>query len=104
MPPHPAVFIRKKAYDRIGKYKLDYKIAADFDLLLRLLEVDKVSYTKLDYICVRMRLGGVSTEGLSSFKVISSEILRSLKENDIYSNSLFVFLRVVSKIKQLIFT
>lgn len=104
MPPHPASFIRKKAYDRIGQYKLDYKIAADFDLLLRLLNIDKTPYTKLDQVCVRMRLGGVSTEGLSSFKVISNEILKSLKENDIYSNSLFVLLRVVSKIKQLIFT
>jgi glycosyltransferase involved in cell wall biosynthesis len=104
MPPHPAAFIRKKAYDRIGKYKLNYKIAADFDLLLRLLKVDKSPYAKLGRVCVRMRLGGVSTEGLSSFKVISNEILKSLKENDIYSNSLFVLLRVVSKIKQLIFT
>jgi glycosyltransferase involved in cell wall biosynthesis len=104
MPPHPAAFIKKTAYDRIGKYKLNYKIAADFDLLLRLLKVDKSPYAKLDRVCVRMRLGGVSTEGLSSFKVISNEILKSLKENDIYSNSLFVLLRVVSKIKQLIFT
>jgi glycosyltransferase involved in cell wall biosynthesis len=104
MPPHPAAFIKKTAYDRIGKYKLNYKIAADFDLLLRLLKVDKSPYAKLDRVCVRMRLGGVSTEGISSFKVISNEILKSLKENDIYSNSLFVLLRVVSKIKQLIFT
>jgi glycosyltransferase involved in cell wall biosynthesis len=104
MPPHPAAFIKKTAYDRIGKYKLNYKIAADFDLLLRLLKVDKSPYAKLDRVCVRMRLGGVSTEGLSSFKVISNEILKSLKENDIYSHSLFVLFRVVSKIKQLMFT
>ncbi len=104
MPPHPAAFIKKEAYDRIGNYKLDYKIAADFDLLSRMLQVDSSPYTKLDHVCVRMRLGGVSTEGLSSFKVISNEILRSLKENNIYSNSVFVLLRVISKIKQLIFT
>jgi glycosyltransferase involved in cell wall biosynthesis len=104
MPPHPAAFIKKTAYDRIGYYKLDYKIGADFDLLLRMLKVNRVLYSKLDRICVRMRLGGVSTEGVISFKVISSEILRSLKENDIYSNSIFVLLRVLSKIKQLIFT
>ncbi|MFT6974267.1 MAG: glycosyltransferase involved in cell wall biosynthesis [Bermanella sp.] len=104
MPPQPAAFIRKIAYDRIGKYKLNYKITSYFYLLLRSLKVDKSHHAKLDRVCVRMRLGGVSTEGLSSFKVISNIILKSLKENDIYSNSLFVLLRVVSKIKQLICT
>jgi glycosyltransferase involved in cell wall biosynthesis len=103
MPPHPGAFISRDVYARNGKYKLDYTIAADYDLLLRILLVDKTVYTKIDQTLVRMRLGGVSTAGISSFRVISREILRSLKENNVYSNSLFIFLRVVSKIKQILF-
>jgi hypothetical protein len=97
MPPHPASFIRKTAYDRIGKYKLNYKIAADFDLLLRLLKVDKSHYAKLDRVCVRIRLGGVSTEGISSFKVINNEILKSSIENNTYSSSIFFCLESLAK-------
>jgi len=41
MPPHPAIFIRKTAYQRVGLYKLGYKIAADFDFLVRLLLIDR---------------------------------------------------------------
>jgi len=104
MPPHPAAFIKKATYLQVGEYKLNYKIAADFDLLLRMLKVNKSAFSRLDDVCVRMRLGGVSTEGLASFKTISKEILKSLNENNIYSNSIFVLFRVVSKIKQIIFT
>lgn len=104
MPPHPAAFIKKSAYLKTGDYKLGYKIAADFDLLLRMLTVNQLPFTRLNQVCVRMRLGGVSTEGVASFKVISRELLQSLSENNIYSNSAFVLLRVFSKIKQLIFT
>lgn len=104
MPPHPAAFIKKSAYLKVGDYKLGYKIAADFDLLLRMLEVNQLPFTNLNQVCVRMRLGGVSTEGIGSFKVISRELLRSLSENKIYSNSFFIHLRILSKVKQLIFT
>lgn len=103
MPPHPAAFVKNSAYSKVGGYKLGYKIAADYDLLLRMLLVNRLPFTKLDQVCVRMRLGGVSTEGVSSFQVISKEILRSLSENNIYSNFVFVLVRIFSKIKQLIF-
>jgi len=103
MPPHPAAFIKHDAYEKVGEYKLGYRIAADFDLLLRLLKIKKLTYSKIDLVCVRMRLGGVSTEGISSFNLISQELLQSLKENKVYSNSMFVLLRVFSKVKQLVF-
>jgi len=104
MPPHPAAFIKASAYLKVGEYKLGYEIAADFDLLLRMLKVNRLPFTKLDQVCVRMRLGGVSTGGVTSFQVISRELLQSLNENNVYSNSAFVLLRVLSKVKQLIFT
>ena len=34
MPAHPAAFIKKAAYDRVGRYALDYKIGADFEWLV----------------------------------------------------------------------
>ena len=43
MPPHPTCFINKTLFDRYGYYSLDYKIASDFDLLLRFLFVHEVS-------------------------------------------------------------
>lgn len=97
MPPHPAVFVRKSAYDRVGLYKLGYKIAADFDFLTRLLLVEGAKYHLSQKIWVRMRTGGASTSGLKSNWVSTQELGRSLKENGIYSNFLMLFLRLPFK-------
>ena len=104
MPAHPGAFIKKSAYDEIGKYKLGYQIGADFDMFVRLLLVKKMPYFKLNQMLVRMRVGGISTSGFKSYLVSSKEIMRSLKENRIYSNSLFVLLRLPVKFFQMFIT
>jgi glycosyltransferase involved in cell wall biosynthesis len=85
MPPHPAIFIRKKAYKRVGFYSLNYKIAADFDFLLRLMLIDGARYKLTSKHWVRMINGGVSTSGISSKIIITREINKSLNENGFYS-------------------
>ncbi|MBN0986871.1 glycosyltransferase family 2 protein [Amphritea pacifica] len=97
MPPHPAVFIRRSAYDRVGLYKLDYQIAADFDFLTRLLLVDGAKYKSAHKTWVRMRLGGVSTFGLKSNLVSTKEMQRSLCENSLFANSLMLMCRLPYK-------
>jgi hypothetical protein len=47
-----------------------------------------------------MRLGGISTSGLRSYLVTSNEVLRSLKENNIYSNIVMVLMRLPIKMLQ----
>lgn len=100
MPAHPGAFIKKTAYDEVGFYKIGYKIGADFDMFVRMLMVKKMPYTKLNQTLVRMRVGGVSTSGLRSYLTSTNEMLRSLKENQIYSNSLFVLMRLPVKFFQ----
>lgn len=102
MPPHPATFISKDAYEKFGLYKLGYKIGADFELLLRFLMVKKLKYSIVDEVFVRMRLGGVSTSGMASYLIITKEILKSLKENKIYSNLIIVMLRAFLKYQQFV--
>lgn len=97
MPPHPAVFVRKSAYERVGFYKLGYKIAADFDLLTRLLFVDGAKYQIVNKTWVRMRTGGASTSGLKSVMTITREMKRSLQENNIYTNKLMLLCRLPYK-------
>lgn len=97
MPPHPAVFVRKSAYDRIGLYKLGYKIAADFDFLIRLLLVDGAKYQSVNKHWVRMRTGGASTAGLKSNMTSTREMVQALRENGVYSNSAMVLLRLPIK-------
>ena len=97
MPAHPAAFIKRSAYEKVGPYKLGYKIGADFEWFVRAFLVHKLSYVKLNKTFVRMREGGVSTSGLKSYWVSSKDMLRALRENGVYSNLLFVLVRLPIK-------
>lgn len=97
MPAHPAAFVRRSAYERVGLYKLGYKIGADFEWFVRALLVDSLSFSKVDKTFVRMREGGVSTSGFASYWLSSKEQLRALRENNISSNMFFVLSRLPVK-------
>jgi len=102
MPAHPGTFIKKSAYDKVGQYKLGYKSGSDFDMFVRILVVARLPYVKLNKTLVRMRVGGVSTSGIKSYAITTNEMLRSLKENQIYSNRLMVLVRLPVKFVQLL--
>jgi len=103
MPPHPAVFVRKAVYERIGLYKLGYKIGADFDFLVRLILVNKAKYYISNKTWVRMRAGGVSTSGFKSNIISTQEMARSLRENSLFSSYVFLISRLPLKFFMQIF-
>lgn len=45
VPPHPTLFVKKEVYEKYGLYKIDYKIAADYEMFVRLLLVNKLSFS-----------------------------------------------------------
>ena len=56
---HPGVFIPKKIYDQHGIFRTDFKIAMDYELMLRFF-VNKVEFVKIDEVIANMNIGGVS--------------------------------------------
>jgi glycosyltransferase involved in cell wall biosynthesis len=97
MPPHPATFVRKNVYETFGHYKTDFAIAADYEFFVRTLISRSLRTVHTSKVLVTMRVGGASTGGFKSTLVISREILRALRENGIYTNSLFVWSRLPLK-------
>lgn len=102
MPPHPATFIKNSVYKKYGLYKLSYKIAADYEIFVRLLMVIGLKFSRVDDVIVRMRAGGASTEGIASSITLNEEIVRACRENGIYTNLLMVLLKVPFKLIELI--
>jgi len=102
MPPHPATFVRKSAYERVGKYRLDMRIAADYDMFVRWLLVAGLKWQYLDRVLVRMRAGGVSTSGIRSSIRLNREIVRACRDNGIYTNLIFVLSKIPFKLLELI--
>lgn len=103
MPPHTGSFIYKSVYDQFGLYDEYYKIAGDFEFFLRIIFKGNVRFKKINSITTRMKLGGISSKNFYSYIISSIEILRALKMNNIKSTIFHTFLRLPSKIGQLIF-
>lgn len=104
MPAHPTFFTYKKCFDEFGYYKIDYKIAADYELLIRFLYTHKLNYKYLPLDVMKMRTGGASTASFKNNIILNREIVRACKENGIYTNLPLLFLKYFVKIWELIFT
>lgn len=97
MPPHPSFFAKKGVFEKYGNYRTDYKIAADYELLIRFLLVHGVKYHYIPLITTKMRMGGVSTKNLQSTVTLNKEILKACKENEVYSNYLMIYSKYLFK-------
>ncbi|MFT0476046.1 glycosyltransferase family 2 protein [Pseudomonas antarctica] len=101
MPPHPATYIRKSAYQKVGSYSLKYTISADYEFFVRLFMVHRLKYSYLDKVLVRMRSGGASTAGLKSSLRLNMEIVDACRTNGVYTNLPMLLLKLPFKLYEL---
>ena len=98
-PPHPTLYVKKEIYDKFGMYNLKYKIAADYDFMIRIMKNNiKMSYIK--EVLIYMRAGGTSTSSLKAYKKSFDEAVLILKQNNIKFPYLVNIRRTLVIIKQ----
>jgi len=100
MPAHPSFYVRREFYERFGYYRTDYKIAADYELLIRFLYIHKIRYKYLNFPFVCMRTGGVSNKSVFSNFTLNKEIARACAENGIKTNYFYIYSKYFTKIFQ----
>ena len=83
MPPHPTFYVRRAVYEQLGGYDTTYRIAADYDCVLRLLGRGGVRAAYIPEVLVKMRVGGASNRSLKNILQKSREDYRVLKVNDV---------------------
>jgi glycosyltransferase involved in cell wall biosynthesis len=98
MPAHPTLYVRRRVFELYGGFKTNYKIAADFEFVARVLGKYAVSAKYIPEVLIKMRQGGVSTKNLKSNWIISKEIVKACKENDISTNMIKVLLKYPLKL------
>lgn len=98
MPAHPALFMRRAVFDRIGYFKTDYQIAGDYEHVVRAFSSGALRYQHLPVILVRMQMGGVSTRGFRATLRLNQEILRACRENKVPTNYFKIFTKYPAKI------
>ncbi|MGE0078239.1 MAG: glycosyltransferase family 2 protein [Bacteroidales bacterium] len=98
MPAHPSFYTRRHFFNEFGYYKEEYRIGADFELLLRYLFDYKLRYKYLSFPFVTMRTGGISNRNMKSNIILNKEILKACKENNLRTNLLFIYLKYFIKV------
>jgi glycosyltransferase involved in cell wall biosynthesis len=98
MPPHPSIFFKRELFKRLGLYDLTFKSGADYELIIRYFLENKITYKYSDITSTSMAMGGISSSGMESYKMITKEICKALKMNNISFSPLKVKLRAVWKI------
>jgi glycosyltransferase involved in cell wall biosynthesis len=98
MPAHPALFLRRRVYQRFGLFRTDYRIAGDFEYCARIFRDKTLAYHSLPETLVRMRTGGISTGGWRNTVLLNREVLRACRENGIDTNMLKIFSKYPAKV------
>lgn len=102
MPAHPGMYLTRAAYDRVGTYRTDFRIAADFDFVVRAFTVCKLTYAHLPRVLVHMRPGGASTDGWRARLRINREVVRACRDNGVYTNLAMVMTKYPLKALELV--
>jgi glycosyltransferase involved in cell wall biosynthesis len=101
MPAHPTFFVRKSVYERLGGFNLNYKIAADFELMFRFIEQEKIKTKYVPKILVRMRLGGTTNQSFSNIVKQNKEIFTILKHSyGDFSKFIFISKKLFNRLLQ----
>lgn len=100
MPPHPTFFVKRKVFEKYGHFNTDFKIAADYELMLRFLEGNKISTHYIPEVLIKMRMGGKSNNSLKNLIIKSSEDYRAWKVNNLKGGIYTIMLKNISKLPQ----
>jgi glycosyltransferase involved in cell wall biosynthesis len=102
MPPHPTFYCKRYLFEKFGFYSMNYGTAADYELMLRFLFVNKVEAVYVKKVLVRMKTGGKSNESLANRLKGCFFDLRAIRKNGIRFPFLTIALKPLLKLNQYI--
>lgn len=97
-PAHPSFYVKRSILEQYGLYKSEYKIAGDFELLVRLIYASGIKTRYLSFPFVFMRMGGLSNKSLKNVILMNREDLQACRENGINTNILNIYLKYPIKV------
>lgn len=100
MPPHPTFFVKRSCYERFGHFNTSLKTAADYELMLRMMHLHKISVNYLEAITVKMRVGGVSNLSLKNRIKANLEDRKAWKINGLHPYFYTLLLKPLRKLTQ----
>lgn len=102
MPGHPTLFLKKEIYEKYGLYNPDYRIAADYEFMIRFLKDKSNRLAYLPETIIRMYYGGTSTGSTGSYLLSLKEGHRALKDNGVKGAFIIDALRTCRVLRQFV--
>ncbi len=100
MPPHPTFFVKKEVYEKFGLFDTRLRSAADYELLLRFMYINKIAISYLPRVLVHMRSGGMSNRSFKNRIKAHLEDYRAWSFNGIRPKWYTVVLKPIRKVFQ----
>lgn len=102
VPPHPTFFVKKWVYEKYGYFRLDFPVAADYELMFRFLEKYRIRGYYLPKFLVKMRAGGNANK-LKNLIKGNLECIRAWKINSFKMPPYTPLLRILRRLPQLLY-
>jgi len=100
VPPHPTFFCRTALYRELGGFDPAYRIAGDFELMLRFIEKNGISVRYIPKPLVWMRAGGRANTVRGMIQG-NREIVHAFRRNGLEFSKLFFCSKFIRKVRQL---
>jgi len=100
MPPHPTFFVTKAIYEAYGVFNSNFRISADYELMLRLLLKCRISTVYIPEVIVRMRVGGMSNRSLKNLLIKTTEDYLAWTVNSLQLKFYTIPFKNISKLSQ----
>lgn len=100
MPPHPTFFCKKAVFEKLGNYNLNLKLAADYELMLRLLLKNSLTVSYLNKTISIMQVGGMSNVSVFNRLKANSEDKMAWNLNNVKPYFFTLWLKPIRKIGQ----
>ena len=99
-PAHPTFFVKREVYEKYGVFNLNFKIAADYEIMLRFLEKYKIKSCYIPEVLVKMRVGGESNQSIKNIIKANIESYKAWKVNGLKPPLFLPFIKPFKKLKQ----
>lgn len=100
LPGHPTLYLKRDIYEKYGEYKEDYRCAADYEFMVRILKDSQVHLAYIPETLIAMFYGGTSSNGLKAYWISFWEGVRALRDNGVKGAIRITVLRMLKVLKQ----
>lgn len=99
-PAHPTFFVKKEVYDKYGNFNLKYKIGADYEIMLRFIEKNKIKVGYIPKALVKMHVRGASNQSIKNIIKANKECYKTCKDNGLSVFPIIFLMKPFFKILQ----